>query len=117
MEVGASLSFPIIPQWQEFLRGHIFVNAGHASLYQDSPLIHLASSLRSIYSSSASNPSSSLVAYNAFLESVGVSLGYGVMVKVLGTARLEMNFSVPLLKKEHYRTHDGIQIGLGVEFL
>jgi len=95
LETSAALSFPIVPDWKDFFKGHIFMNAGHASLYKDA-------------------------SYNLFRtmkDNLGVSVGYGFIFKVMNTARLELNMSVPLVKKEAFRVHEGLQIGIGVDFL
>jgi outer membrane protein insertion porin family len=99
IESGIQLSFPVIKSAANFARAHIFFNAGLLG-----------------------NFTSRLMSTN-FKQSLlsdmhpNVSVGGGLMFKMAESARLELNFAVPLVSQEGITPSKGIQIGIGMEFL
>lgn len=98
-EAAVALSFPLVPAWKSFMKGHVFINAGNAMLFSNAWL---------------SKPGQ---AFNQLLGEAGASLGTGLVFKVLDMARLELNYAIPLKMKDSFRFHEGLQIGLGIDFL
>ena len=97
MEAGLQLSFPFLQSAAHFARAHAFVNAGLlGDLNREKLLIAMKNPL-------SIRPS--------------VSVGGGLMFKMAETARLELNFAVPIIKPEELKCERGIQVGLGMEFL
>lgn len=97
VEAGLQLSFPFLQSAAHFTRAHAFVNAGLlGDLTRDKLQLACKDPL-------SIRPS--------------VSVGGGFMFKLADTARLELNFAVPLIKPEGLKCERGIQVGLGMEFL
>ena len=94
IESGLQLSFPLVKSVANFARAHFFVNAG---LLTDNETRSSSSSHGGL------NPN--------------VSVGGGLMFKMAESTRLELNFSVPILKQFDVECDRGIQIGIGMEFL
>lgn len=88
IETGLQLSFPIIKSAANFSRAHLFINAG---LLTDN--------------SYATNLNSN------------VSVGGGIMFKMAESARLELNFSAPIIVQKGVESNRGLQVGIGMEFL
>lgn len=91
IETGLQLSFPIIKSAANFARAHLFINAG--LLTDKAPF----SGLSGVHSN--------------------VSVGGGLMFKMAETARLELNFSVPILAQKGIECNRGLQVGIGMDFL
>lgn len=100
IESGLQLSFPVIKSAANFARAHLFLNAGILSDKQICNSFCKAFKDRSL---SDLNPN--------------VSVGGGLMFKMAESARLELNFSVPILKQVGVDCERGIQVGIGMEFL
>lgn len=100
IETGLQLSFPIIKSAANFTRAHLFVNAG---LLTDKEILSTfkKSFNERIYGDL--NPN--------------ISIGGGFMFKMAESARLELNFSVPILKQVGVECNRGMQVGIGMEFL
>lgn len=98
LETGLQLSFPFIKSASNFARAHLFLNSG------------ILSDAKEI--TSCINSNGSLKEINA-----NVSLGAGLMFKMAESARLELNFAVPILCQKGVESSRGIQIGIGMEFL
>ncbi len=97
LEAGLQLSFPFLQSAAHFARAHAFVNAG------------LLGDL---------NWGKLQIAFaNPLSIRPGLSLGGGLMFKMAETARLELNFAIPIVKPEGLKCERGIQVGLGMEFL
>lgn len=97
IETGLQFSFPFLQSAAHFARAHLFVNAG------------LLGDLDQNKIQSAFNSPCTI--------KPNVSVGGGLMFKMAETARLELNFAVPLVKPEGLKCERGIQVGLGMEFL
>lgn len=97
VETGMQISFPFIKSAANFARAHLFLNAG---LLADAQGISNCLKTKSIRTM---NPN--------------VSVGGGLMFKMAESARLELNFSVPLLYQQGAVPNRGVQIGIGMEFL
>ena len=103
IESGLQCSFPIIKSAANFARAHLFVNAG---LLSDQNICKTAS--ESIKEGST-NPWK--------VMNPNVSVGGGLMFKMAESARLELNFSVPVLTQNGVVPNRGVQVGIGMEFL
>lgn len=99
LEAGASLSFPFTSATSSILRGHFFSNIG--LLGSSNPVLSLKDNTKAFFGSSPS-----------------VSVGGGLLFRLSPSARLELNLAYPLLGDSHTKApHNGIQLGLGIEFL
>jgi outer membrane protein insertion porin family len=103
IESGLQCSFPIIKSAANFARAHLFLNAG---LLSDQSLCSTLSK---------SIKESSLLPWNGM--NPNISVGGGLMFKMAESARLELNFSVPLLTQNGIIPNRGVQVGIGMEFL
>jgi outer membrane protein insertion porin family len=97
LEAGLQVSFPFLQSAAHFARAHAFVNAGLLGDVSRDKLESACKNPRSI------RPS--------------LSVGGGLMFKMAETARLELNFAVPLVKSGGIKCERGIQVGIGMEFL
>lgn len=104
MELGAQISFPFIQSVKHFARGHLFVNVGFLS-ENAGKICYNAIKERSFKS----------LAHKQMYPNV--SVGAGFMFKMAETARLELNFAVPIVSQEGIESNRGIQVGIGMEFL
>lgn len=95
IEAGLQLSFPVIKSVSNFARAHLFLNAG---LLTDKLCL----------------PSKSISKQDL---NPNVSVGGGFMFKMAESARLELNFSVPILCQMGVEGKRGLQVGIGMEFL
>lgn len=95
IETGLQLSFPIVKSAANFARAHLFLNAG---ILSDKQIF-----TSEISSRNDLNPN--------------VSVGGGLMFKMAESARLELNFSVPILQQKGVESNRGLQVGIGMEFL
>lgn len=91
IETGLQLSFPIMKSAANFARAHLFINAG--LLTDKAP------------------------PFRGWGLNSNVSLGGGLMFKMAESARLELNFSVPILAQKGVESSRGLQVGIGMEFL
>ena len=96
LETGLQLSFPIIKSASNFARAHLFLNAGFLT-------DKLMFSSKTSISKDDLNPN--------------ISVGAGLMFKMAESARLELNFSVPILNQNGVESNRGLQVGIGMEFL
>ena len=95
IESGLQLSFPIIKTAANFARAHLFLNAG---VLTDKQTFMFKPITKEDF-----NPN--------------VSIGGGLMFKMAESARLELNFSVPILVQKGVECNRGLQVGIGMEFL
>lgn len=95
VEGSLGVSFPLSQSTANIVRGHIFTNAGILT--------------------NIDNPRSLIRTLKQ--ESINVSTGCGIQVKLGEMAKLEMNVAYPLRVQPGAIFHRGFQVGLGVEFL
>lgn len=103
IESGLQCSFPIIRSAANFARAHLFINAGLLSDQSLCTTISRSIKERSLLPWNVMNPN--------------VSIGGGLMFKMAESARLELNFSVPVFTQIGIIPNRGVQVGIGMEFL
>ena len=103
IESGWQCSFPLLKSAANFARAHLFLNAG---LLSDQSLCSTISK---------SIKKKSLLPWNGM--NPNISIGGGLMFKMAESARLELNFSVPVLTQTGIIPNRGVQVGIGMEFL
>jgi outer membrane protein insertion porin family len=104
----------------DILRTHFFVNAGNIDNFDFS----MASSLGLFHNLTVLNISSLLYKGDNLKESARIltdryrlSYGMGLMLRLGTTARIELNYCVPLRSQRGDRTNHGVQVAVGVQFL
>lgn len=113
-ELGFQISFPIFQRAANFARGHLFLNAG--VLGEPNLIETLSEGLTSVRKHKSLLPLITSPALQATLNP-NVSVGAGLMFKMAESARLEFNFTMPLIKQPDVHVERGIQVGIGMEFL
>lgn len=103
IESGLQLSFPFIKSAANFARAHVFLNAG---------ILSDQFTFRPFYESFKSKSTNPINTLNA-----NVSLGAGLMFRMADTVRLELNFSAPIFSQRNVSPTNGVQVGIGMEFI
>jgi outer membrane protein insertion porin family len=112
-EIGFQVSFPFLQRAAHFARAHLFVNAG--VLGEPNVNALMCDAWQSIKSKVVSQ--SLLNHFVSGSQNLNVSAGAGFVFKMADSARLELNFAVPILKQANMHVERGIQVGIGMEFL